>query len=317
MDRVTITDIEAAARRTGEAAVRTPLLAQPWSTGRPLWLKPESLQPTGAFKIRGAYNAIAALDDADRARGVVTYSSGNHASAVARAAWLFGVPATIVMQDSAPQVKVTATAAYGAEIVTVAMADREREAQRLAEEHGRRIVPPFDHPDVIAGQGTVGIEIVEQLGDVDVVLVPVGGGGLASGVGTAVRHLRPHAAVVAVEPELAGDTAQGLREGHRVDWPGELRARTVADGLRTQPSELTFAHLTEVVDAVVTVTEQEIRDAVHALALRSRLVAEPSGAVAVAAALYRDHELPQGRTVAVVSGGNIDADLLTEIVCAG
>lgn len=313
MDLVTISDIRAAAERIGGAVIRTPLLPQSWSD-RPLWLKPENLQHGGAFKIRGAYNAIAALSEDERARGVVAYSSGNHAAAVARAAKEFGIPATIVMQDSAPRVKVEATAANGAEIVEVPMVERETVAHALARERGLTLIPPFDHPLVIAGQGTVGLEIAEDLPDVEVVLVPIGGGGLASGVGTAIKALCPGAAVIGVEPELAADTAAGMTAGMRVHWPAEHRARTIADGLRTEPSELTFGHLTAVLDGIVTVTEEEIRAAVGVLAARARLVAEPSGAVTTAAHLFRGAQLPPGRTVAVVSGGNIDPTLLADIL---
>ncbi|GAA5118534.1 threonine/serine dehydratase [Haloechinothrix salitolerans] len=311
MTLVIVDDVRAAAKRVAGVALRTPLLAQPWSE-RPLWLKPENLQPIGAFKIRGAYNAIAVLDDARRQNGVVAYSSGNHANAVAFAAKAFGVPAVIVMQDSTPRVKVEATAAHGAEIIEVPMADRERVAAEVAEQRGMALIPPFDHPEVIAGQGTVGLEIVEDLPDVDVVLVPVAGGGLASGVGVAVKALRPEARVIAVEPELAADTVEGLRAGRQVHWTPERRARTIADGLRTEPSELTFAHLREVVDDAVTVSEDEIRATMRTLATRARLVVEPSGAVACAAALHRD--LPPGRTAAIVSGGNVDPALLAEVL---
>ncbi|MGH3950576.1 MAG: threonine ammonia-lyase [Pseudonocardiaceae bacterium] len=313
MDLVTIRDIRAAATRIKPIATRTPLLAQPWSD-RPLWLKAENLQQGGAFKIRGAYNAIAALSEDERARGVVAYSSGNHANAVARAAKEFGIPATIVMQDSTPRVKVEATAAHGAKILEVPMVERESVAHSLAEQRNLVLIPPFDHRDVIAGQGTVGLEIAEDLPDVDVVLVPIAGGGLASGVGTAIKALCPGAAVFGVEPELAADAAESLSAGHRVHWPASQRARTIADGLRTEPSELTFAHLREVVEDIVTVSEEEIRAAVRVLATRARLVAEPSGAVTTAAHLFHAHQLPSGSTVAVVSGGNIDPALLAEIM---
>ncbi|MGH3518369.1 MAG: threonine ammonia-lyase [Haloechinothrix sp.] len=313
MNLVTLSDIRAAAERIAPIATRTPLLAQPWSN-RPLWLKAENLQQGGAFKIRGAYNAIAALSEEDRARGVVAYSSGNHANAVARAAKEFGVRATIVMQDSTPRVKVEATAAHGAEIIEVPMSEREAVAHSIAEQRGLTLVPPFDHPNVIAGQGTIGLEIAEDLPDVDVVLVPIAGGGLASGVGTAIKALCPDAAVYGVEPELAADAAESLAAGHRVHWPAEQRARTIADGLRTEPSELTFAHLRAVLDGIVTVSEVEIRAAVRVLATRARLVAEPSGSVTTAAHLFHSEALPPGRTVSVVSGGNIDPDLLAEIL---
>ncbi|MGW4483316.1 threonine ammonia-lyase [Amycolatopsis sp. NPDC004368] len=313
MRLVTISDIEAAAKRVADHAVHTPLLRQPWAEGE-LWLKPESLQQIGAFKIRGAYNAIASLHDAERARGVVAYSSGNHAQAVAYSANAFGIPAVIVVPDVAPRLKVEATRRWGAEVVEVPIADQEPVAAKLAQERGLTFIPPFDHLDVIAGQGTAGLEIATDLPDVDTVLVPVSGGGFASGVGTAIKALCPGAKVIAIEPELAGDTAESLRAGRRIAWPMELRARTIADGLRAQPSDLTFAHLRGVLDGIVAVTEDEIRDAVRVLARRARLVAEPSGATTAAAFLHHAGELPGGKTVAVVSGGNIDPSMLAELL---
>jgi threonine dehydratase len=317
MELVTISDIEAAAKRVEDVAVRTPLLLQTWDPRKTLWLKPESLQPVGAFKVRGAFNAIASLDDAARARGVVAYSSGNHAQAVAYAAQRYGVPAVIVVPDVAPRIKVEATRAYGAEVVEVPIGEHEAKARELAAERGLTLVPPFDDAAVIAGQGTVGLEIAEDLPDVDVVLVPVSGGGLAAGVGTALKARCPRAKVIGVEPALAADAADSLRRGELVRWPQADRARTIADGLRSQPSELTFAHLREVVDQMVTVTEEEIRAAMRVLARQARLVAEPSGAVTTAAYLFHAGELPAGRTVAVVSGGNADPALFAEILAEG
>ncbi|MDT8911071.1 threonine/serine dehydratase [Amycolatopsis sp. PS_44_ISF1] len=313
MQLVTIPEIEAAAQRVAGTAVRTPLLRQSWVSGE-LWVKPESLQPVGAFKIRGAHNAIAALDEAERRRGVVAYSSGNHAQAVACSAQSFGIPAVIVVPDVTPRIKVEATLGWGAEVVEVPIAERESAAHAIAEARGLTLIPPFDHRDVIAGQGTIGLEIAADLPEVDTVLVPVSGGGLAAGVGTAIKARCPGARVYGVEPELAADSAESLRAGHRVDWPMSRRARTIADGLRAQPSELTFAHLKAVLDGIVTVSEDEIRDTVRELARRARLVAEPSGATAVAAFLHRSGELPGGRTVAVLSGGNIDPALLAELL---
>jgi len=310
---ITIDDIRAAADRIGDKAVHTPLLRQVWD-GRELWLKPENLKPVGAFKVRGAVNALAALDETTRARGVVSYSSGNHAQAVAYAARQFDVPATIVVQEGAPEVKVAATKAYGAQVVEAPMAERSAVAHRLAERLDRVIIAPFDHADVIAGQGTVGLEIAEDLPDVRTVLVPVSGGGLASGVGVAITTLCPNARVIGVEPELAGDTAESLRAGRLVRWDPADRARTIADGLRAEPSQLTFAHLRATLDGVVTVTEDEIRQAMRVLATRAKLVAEPSGAVSTAAWLFHQHELPAGPTVAIVSGGNVDARLLAEVL---
>ena len=314
MELVTISDIEAAAKRVADVAVRTPLLLQTWDPRGTLWLKPENLQPVGAFKVRGAFNAIATLDDAARARGVIAYSSGNHAQAVAYAAQRYGVPAVIVVPDVAPRIKVEATRAYGAEVIEVPIGEHEGKARELAAERGLTLVPPFDHAAIIAGQGTAGLEIAEDLPDVDVVLVPISGGGLAAGVGTAIRARCPRARVIGVEPALAADVADSLRQGRLVRWPQADRAKTIADGLRSQPSELTFAHLREVVDRMVTVTEDEIREAVRVLARKARLVAEPSGAVTTAAYLFHADELPAGKTVALVSGGNADPALFAEIL---
>jgi threonine dehydratase len=310
---VTIDDIRAAAERVRDSIVRTPLVPANWADPvRPLWLKPENLQPIGAFKVRGAFNAIGRLDDAERARGVVAYSSGNHAQAVAYAAAAFGIRSYIVMPEETPNVKVQATRGHGAEVVLCGAGQREKVAAQLVAETGGVLVPPFDHPDIIAGQGTIGLEIAADLPDIQNVLIPVSGGGLASGIGTAIKALCPRANVFGVEPELAADTAEGLRVGHRVNWSIEDRNRTIADGLRSQPSELTFAHLQKVLDGVITVTENEIRDSVRELAYRAHLVSEPSGAVALAA--YRRGGSPPGRTVLIVTGGNIEPPVLQEIL---
>lgn len=313
---VTLGDVEQAASRIRAFVLRTPLLPAPWADDedRPLWVKPESLQSIGAFKVRGAFNAIGHLDESVRTRGVVAYSSGNHAQAVAYAAAVYAVPAHIVMPEETPSVKVAATRRHGARVVLCGAGQRERVAAEVVAETGGVLIPPFDHPDIIAGQGTIGLEIAEDLPTVDTVLVPVSGGGLASGIGTAIKALCPNAQVIGVEPELAGDTAQSLRVGHRVDWSVQERNRTIADGLRSQPSELTFAHLQHVLDDVITVTEDEIRLAVREFALRAHLVSEPSGAVALAA--YRKASSPSGRTVIILSGGNIERSLLHEILAA-
>jgi threonine dehydratase len=311
---VTIDDIRAAAELIRPYVVRTPLVPARWADdeGQPLWIKPENLQLTGAFKVRGAFNAIASLEVSVRARGVVAYSSGNHAQAVAYAAAIYGVPAHIVMPEETAAVKVAATRSHGAEVVLCGAGEREKVAAEVVTRTGGVLVPPFDHRDIIAGQGTIGLEIAEDLPALDTVLIPVSGGGLASGIGTAIRALCPDAHIVGVEPELAADTAEGLRVGHRVDWTIEDRNRTIADGLRSQPSELTFAHLQMVLDGVITVSENEIREAVRELAYRSHLVAEPSGAVALAA--YRKGSTRQGRTVVILSGGNIEPPMLQEIL---
>ncbi len=252
-DLVTIDDVRAAAEHIAGVAVRTPVVPCLWSPG--LWLKPENLQPIGAFKVRGAVHAVACLAPDARANGVVTHSSGNHGQALAFAARRFGVPCVVVMPDAAAGIKRKAVLALGAEVVVVPPAERESATRRLAEERGLAIVPPFDDRNVIAGQGTVGLEIVSDLPSVECVLVPVGGGGLASGVASAVKALDPSVKVVGVEPELAADAEESLRAGKLVVWSPELTYRTVADGLRTHLSELTFAHLADRLDGIVTVTE--------------------------------------------------------------
>jgi len=314
MNLVTIDGIRAAAERIRPHVVRTPLLAARWGDAeRPLWVKPESLQPIGAFKVRGAFNAVAALIESGvTPTAVVAYSSGNHAQAVAYAAAVHGLPAHIVMPEETPNVKVHATREHGARVVLCAAGERETVAARVVAETGGAMIPPFDHPDVIAGQGTTGLEIAEDLPAVRNVLIPVSGGGLASGIGTAIRALCPQATIFGVEPELAADTTEALSRGRRVDWPVEDRNRTIADGLRSQPSELTFAHLQQVLDGMVTVSESEILAAVRELAHRAHLVSEPSGAVALAA--YRQGSTPPGPTVMILSGGNIEPHLLAQIL---
>ncbi len=309
---VGLDDVRAAADRIAGRVVRTPLVPATWQPG--LWLKPECLQPTGAFKLRGALNAVARLSPERRAAGVVTHSSGNHAQALARAAREAGTTAVVVMPEGSPEVKVEATRREGAEVVLVPVAERAATADRLAVERGLTLVPPFDHRDVIAGQGTVGLEVVADLPDVATVLVPVGGGGLASGVAVAVKALAPHTRVVGVEPELAGEVAEGMRSGQLVSWPPERTGRTVADGVRTGPSELTWHHLSTLLDDVVTVTEDAILDAMRSVVLRARFVAEPSGAVSVAAVTSGVVGLGGGPAVAVVSGGNVDPALLARVV---
>jgi threonine dehydratase len=310
---ISLADIQSAAERIADAVVRTPLLSAGWADPqRPLWIKPENLQPIGAFKIRGAFNAVGNLSESDRACGVVTYSSGNHAQAVAYAAAAYRTSAHIVMPVETPDIKVQATRDHGAQVVLCGPGEREKVAAEVLEQTGGVLIPPFDHPDVIAGQGTIGLEIADDLPDVENVLIPVSGGGLASGIGTAIKARCPNAKVFGVEPELAADTTDGLRRGERVDWSIEDRNRTIADGLRSQPSELTFAHLQRVVDDMITVSENEIRAAVRELALRAHLVSEPSGAVALAA--YRQGGTPPGRTVMILSGGNVESSTLADIL---
>ena len=315
MELVSIDEIRSAAAGLVGVTVHTPLVPAPWA-GKDFFVKPESLQPIGSFKLRGGYHAIASLPESRRAAGVVTHSSGNHAQAVAYSARAFGVPCVVVMPDVAEPAKVAATEALGARVVLVPPPRRVEATAELAEREGYAVIPPFDHPDVIAGQGTVGLEIVSDLSTVDVVLVPVGGGGLASGVASAVKALRPEAKVFGVEPELAADARESLAAGRVVVWPTEQTYRTVADGLRTQLSELTLAHLTARLDGILTVSEEEILGTVGRLAREARLVVEPSGAVSVAGYLYRRDRLPAGRTVAVISGGNIAPALLARLLAA-
>ena len=312
---VSLEDIRAAAERLRGVTIRTPLVPFGPPEAR-RFLKAESLQPIGAFKLRGAYVAIATLTAEELARGVVTYSSGNHAQGVARAARLLGAPAVVVMPSDAPEVKRQRVAADGAEIVIVGTAsdDRQRVAEEIAAERGLAIIPPFDDDRIIAGQGTVGLELVEdlpELPDLAAVLVPVGGGGLASGVGAAVRALRPNACVIGVEPELAADARDSLIRGEIVAWPAELVSRTIADGTRTQAlGARTFAHLRAHLDSIVTVSEAEIAAGVRLAAERSRLVVEPSGALGIAALAFHSREIGldrlDGPVVVVVSGGNVD-----------
>lgn len=313
---VGLDDVKRAAERIAGHVVRTPLVPTLWSDpARPLWLKPEQLQGIGAFKIRGALNAVGALDEEVRARGIVTSSSGNHGQAVAVAANLYGVKAIVVVPEGGSPRKVEAMRGLGAEVVLVPPVDRDRVPRELAARHGYAIVPPFDHADVIAGQGTIGLELAADLPSVATVLVPTGGGGLLSGVATVVKALCPEAKVVGVEPEFAADLAESMRLGERVAWTVEQTFRTMADGVRTvSVGELPWQHIQAYVDEVLTVTEAQIAEAMRVLAVRSRMVAEPSGAVATAAYLAHGDQLPPGPTVAIVSGGNVEPSLLTSVL---
>jgi threonine dehydratase len=319
---VSLAAVQAAAATLDGIAIRTPLVGFGPPTDR-RYLKAESLQPIGAFKLRGAYVAVAALPAAVRARGVITYSSGNHAQGVARAARLLGVPAVIVMPSDAPRIKRERVEVDGAEIVVVGTAsdERQRVAESIATERSLAIIPPFDDDRIIAGQGTIGLEIVADQPDVAVVLVPVGGGGLASGVAAAVKALRPDVRVIGVEPELAADAHESLERGEIVRWPSELVSRTIADGTRTQAlGSRTFVHLRAYLERIVTVSEPEIAAGVRLAAERSRLVVEPSGALGMAAMAFHATELgldrEPGATVAVVSGGNVDPEVYREYLTA-
>ncbi len=322
---VTLAEIEAAAARIAGTALTTPLvkLALP-GLAFDLYVKCESAQPIGSFKLRGAFNMISQLPREALALGVITYSSGNHAQGVAYAARALGAKAVIVMPDNAPAVKIDATRALGAEVVFVGPASsaRKLKAEELAAAHGYTIIPPYDHPHIIQGQATCGLEITQQLPEVDLVLSPVSGGGLLSGTATAVKlaaqagRCNPGVQVWGAEPELAADAKQSFETRQLVEWPAALTSRTIGDGLRTQSlGALNFEHILRFVDGIVAVSEDEILAAMRMLLAHSDLVPEPSGAVTLAAALFHAPELPPARNVVVVlSGGNIEPALRQSLV---
>jgi threonine dehydratase len=297
---VSLDDIKAAAGRVTGVARRTPLIP----TAVPgFLLKCENMQPMGAFKQRGAYNMLAQLAPEIRARGVITYSSGNHGQAVAMAAQLLGAPAVIVMPETTPAVKVEGARAYGGDVVFAGRTsfDRKEKAEAIAAARGLTIIPPFDHESIIAGQGTVGLEILDQCPEVRTVFVPVGGGGLISGVATAIKRVRPDVTIVGVEPAGAAKMSTSLAAGEPVTLE---KTTSIADGLLTlRPGDLTFAHVKAFVDRVITVTDDQIASAVKWLFRTSRIVAEPSGAATTAAVLAQG--AVSGATVAIVSGGNV------------
>ena len=322
---VSIDDIRMAAANLAGVALRTPLI--PFGTagagGPRVLLKAESLQPIGAFKIRGAYHTIKSLTPEERARGVVTHSSGNHGQGVARAAKLLGIHAVVVMPDNAPEIKRRRIAADGAEIVTSGSAVSERDAiaKQLVADRGLVLVHPYDDDRIIAGQGTLGLEIAEDVADLAAVLVPIGGGGLSSGVAVAIRALVPQARIIGVEPEVAADAQASMRAGRIVSFDAAQTGSTIADGVRSQAiGTRNFAHLSKLLDDVVTVPEVEIAAGVRLIAEEARLVVEPSGALAPAAARYRAREAGiaglEGTVVAVISGGNVDADRYEEFLRA-
>jgi threo-3-hydroxy-L-aspartate ammonia-lyase len=325
---VTLHEIRAAKERIAGVAVRTPLYRVERARLRmgkfpepefDLYIKAESEQPIGSFKLRGAYNMVAQLSPEALQRGVITYSSGNHAQGVAYAARALGAKAVIVMPNNAPEVKIAATRALGAEIVFVGPASSERrmKAEELVAEFGYAMIPPYDAPQIIAGQATCGLEILEQLPNVELVMSPVSGGGLLSGIATAVK-LAAQAGLVGAgvqiwgaEPELAADAKESFYSKTLVEWPAAKTTRTVGDGLRTQSlGALNFEHVIRFVDGIVTVSEEEILAAMRVMLSATNLVPEPSGAVTLAAALFHSHELPKVKKVAVVlSGGNLEPAL--------
>jgi threonine dehydratase len=314
---------EAQTRIRGVAA-HTPLvrLFIPGFDSAEVWVKAEGLQPIGSFKLRGAYNKIAQLTPDQRSRGVITYSSGNHAQGVAYAARVVRAKAVIVMPSNAPEVKKRATAALGAEIVEVgpASSDRKEKAEELEAKFGYIMIPPYDDEQIIAGQGTCGLEILEDLPDVDLVLAPVSGGGLLSGIATTIKLASPPSRslprVIGVEPELAADAQESFRAGQLIAWPADRTTRTICDGLRTQSlGERNFDHIRAFVDNILTVTEAEIRAAMRTLLYSARLTPEPSGAASAAGLLFhRDQLLPFSKVVIVMSGGNVEPEVLKSVL---
>ncbi len=317
----TRTELEAAAERVAANAFRTPLVRLPVEGApAPVYAKAENLQRTGSFKLRGASNFLARLAPEVRARGVVTHSSGNHAQGVACAAALAGVPATIVIPDGAPEIKVRRTLAWGARVVRCAndKASREGTAERLAAELGATLVPPYDHPWIVEGQASVGLEIAHDLPDVANVLVCVGGGGLLAGVASALRALGSTANVVGVEPTLAADAGASFRAGRLVTWSAEDVVRTVADGVRTQAlGVVNFDVIRATVDAFVDVSDEAILDGAAWMMREAHLTVEPTGALAFAAYRMLVAEgaplLRPGPTVVILSGGNADGARLAEL----
>ncbi len=305
-----------AAERLEAVVHRTPVVssrALAERAGVEVLLKCENFQRVGAFKIRGAYNALSRLSEAERRRGVLAYSSGNHAQGVALAGQLLGIATTIVMPEDAPAVKLAATRGYGAEVILYDPDETAREelAARLEAERGSVVIPPYDHPDIIAGQGTTALELFEQAGELDALLVPCGGGGLLSGCAVVAKHVAPRCRVIGVEPEAADDATRSFYSGslQTVKNPA-----TIADGTRT-PSlgKLTFPLVLANVDAMVTVSEAAIAEAVRFLFARAKLVVEPSGALGVAAILEGKVELA-GRVGIVLSGGNVDPAVMAAIL---
>lgn len=314
---ITIDDVYAARERIRGRVHETPVLRSRTldeSSGREIYFKCENLQRTGSFKIRGATNKLRSLTGEERRRGVVAFSSGNHAQAVALAARSLGVDAVIVMPTDAPASKVEATMGYGARLVRYdrLAEDREEIARRIVEREGRVLVPPFDDPLVMAGQGTAALELLAEVDALDVIAVPVGGGGLLAGSAVVARAVSPRTRLFGVEPETASDTALSLAAGERVSIPPP---ETIADGARPQsPGALTFPVIRELVEGVVLVPDSQLVDAVCALLSRAKLLVEPTGALAAAAALYNGLPADAARVGVVLSGGNVDLEHLASLI---
>ncbi len=307
----TYDDVAAAATRIDGHAHRTPVMTSRTAdddTGAHLFFKCENLQRMGAFKFRGAYNALSRFTDPQRQAGVVAFSSGNHAQAIALSARLLGIPATIVMPEDAPAAKVAATRGYGGNVVLYDRYTQDREAigRQLAQEHGMTLIPPYDHPDVIAGQGTAVKELIEETGPLDVLFVPLGGGGLLAGSALAARRLSPGCRIIGVEPEAGNDGQRSFQSGSivHIDTP-----KTIADGAQTQHlGQYTFEIIRRDVDDIVTATDAELVDAMRFLAARMKIVAEPTGCLGFAAARARRDALRGKRVGVVISGGNVDME---------
>ncbi len=311
-EAVDFDDVRAAADRLRGVAHRTPVLTSRTLDerfGATVFLKAENFQRIGAFKFRGAYNAISRLSEAQRKGGVVAFSSGNHAQGVALAAKLLGVPAVIIMPADAPQAKLDATAGYGAEVITYdrVRMNRAELAMSIAAERGATLIPPYDHPHIIAGAGTVALELIDEVGPLDAMLVCLGGGGLFSGCCIAATHLSPGIAMYGVEPQAGDDWVQSLRENRIVSIPVP---QTIADGQQTQaPGELTWPIVRRLAAGVVTVSDDEIRSAMHFAFERLKIVLEPSGACALAAVLYAKADLAGKRVGLTLSGGNVSPQI--------
>lgn len=313
---VTLDAIRQAAERIGGIARVTPLVDASATAGRPFFLKCENLQPSGAFKIRGAFNMVAQLSPAERAAGVITYSSGNHGQAMALAARTLGAPAVVVMPTTAPQIKVDGAKALGAEVIFAGTTSSDRRARAEAEAaaRGLTMVPPFDHEWIIAGQGTAGLEILHQLPNVAAVLVPIGGGGLIAGVAAAIKLSNPNVLVIGIEPRGAAAMKDSVDAGHPITL---AKTESIADGLMpVRPGDLTFAHVQKFVDRVITVDDPDIAKAVLWIFANAKVVAEPSGAATTAAVLSGALDAAikvSGPIVAVVSGGNMAPTRIAEL----
>jgi len=320
MTTVTFDDVAAAHTRIAGVAHRTPVLTSSTAnamTGATLLFKAENLQRMGAFKFRGAYNAISRFTPDQKAGGVIAYSSGNHAQAIALAARLLGVAAVIVMPEDAPRVKVEATRGYGAEVVPYDRyrEDREEIGQRLARERGLTLIPPYDHADVIAGQGTAAKELFEETGPLDVLVTPLGGGGLLAGSALAAHALSPGCQVYGVEPEAGNDGQQSFRSGRivSIDVP-----RTIADGAQTlHLGDLTFPIIRERVTDILTVTDADLVEAMAFFAGRMKVIVEPTGCLAAAAVFARKLDVTGKRVGIILTGGNIDLATFASLVAAG